>query len=259
MDLHAVSAMVSTHDRQNMIAPGKLPGAPSVTTDPVVRSRLHRWLRWLLPGVLVVGFVLVHRPFLRLLGGLLVAEQPRGSSASTFVLLPADRMTDYLAERLQSSPATQVLLIDEEPTRLDALGVRLSWVEERRQALLLRDIPAMSIQVLHGGARNDWERARVLRDWFRDHQDTEIAVVCDRFRSSRLRIILDRVLGPDTARVHIIALADRRYDETNWWRSKEGVMGCWDGFTRLAYVGCAGEGDPPIPLSDVDTYERSLP
>jgi hypothetical protein len=189
---------------------------------------------------------------------MLVTEQS-SSDACWIVLFPADRSADYVAERYRSHPETRVLLIDGEPTRLRTQGVQASWVSERRQALLQKGIRESEIQILDSQARNEWDRVRKLREWFIAYPDTEVVALCDRFHSRHLRIILDHVLGPDAGRVRITGLPDRRYDETNWWQSKEGVIGWWDAFSRLAFVALVGEGDPPEPILDADTYERALP
>ncbi len=131
--------------------------------------------------------------------------------------------------------------------------------QRERHFLETHAVPATVIQILPGETRNDWDRARILLDWMREHPEEHVALLCNRFGSRRLRIILDRVLGSDARRVHLVALADRRYDETNWWRSKDGVVAFWDGFSHLGYVSLAGEGDGPGPSWDADAWERSLP
>jgi len=73
------------------------------------------------------------------------------------------------------------------------------------------------------------------------------------------RIVLDTVLQPDhAARVEILALPDRRYDETNWWYSRRGVKGLFYGYLTLAYAWFQGEDVPPRKLWDPDDYERML-
>ena len=56
-----------------------------------------------------------------------------------------------------------------------------------------------------------------------------------------------------------MALADRRYNETNWWQSKDGMVNWWNGCLKLGYVWLAGEDVEPEPAWDPDAYERALP
>jgi hypothetical protein len=210
---------------------------------PAAVCRRRRGWRWLVAGALVLGVFLARGPLLRGLAGLLIAEGPDRAVAGV-VPVRGDRMHDAAAARVRDG-ATEVLLIERVPLRHEALGVIPVRTEIDRRALEARGAPAPAIRVLSEQTLDDWDGARVLRDWLRDRPEAHVAVLCDRFGSRRQRIILDRVLGPDAARVHVVALPDRRYDETNWWRSKDGVAGWWEGLVTLGYVWLAGEGDKP--------------
>jgi hypothetical protein len=215
-------------------------------------------LGWLVLGALLVGLGLAHRPLLRLAAGALVADDSDGGAPW---LVPFDdgQVYTYAAERCRADAETRVLLIERAPDRLQALVGFPSWAEERRRMLLARGVAARAVEVLPAATEDDWDGARALRGWLADHPGARVAVLCDRFRSRRLRIVFDRVLGPDADRARVVAVPDRRYDETNWWRSKDGLVGWWDGFVSLGYTGLIGEGNPPTPLWDPDAYERGLP
>lgn len=229
------------------------PSAPAVAAQ----TRPRRLLRWLLFGVLLLALFLGRASLLRGLAGLLIADEPDGG-ATEIVLLRGDRMHDAAAGRVREGRAVEVLLIAKVPLRHEALGVVPLRTEIDRRALEDRGVSASVIRTLPGQARDDWDAARALHDWLRDHPEAQAAVLCDRFGSRRLRVLLDRVLGPDAARVHVMGLPDRRYDETNWWRHKDGLAGWWDGAVALGYVWLAGEGDKPRAKWDLDAYERAL-
>jgi hypothetical protein len=210
---------------------------------PAAICRRRRGWRWLVAGALVPGVFLARGPQLRGLAGLLTAEGPDRAVAGV-VLVRGDRIHDAAAARVRDG-AAEVLLIERVPLRYEALGVIPVRTEIDRRALEARGVPAPAIHVLSEQTHDDWDGARVLNGWLRDHPGAHVAVLCDRFGSRRQRIILDRVLVPDAARAHVVALPDRRYDETNWWRSKDGLASWWEGFVGLSYVSLAGEGEKP--------------
>jgi hypothetical protein len=207
------------------------------------KSKIRKALPWLVAAGLVVALYLGRAPLLRGLGGLLIADEPDRAAAAV-LLVRGDRRHDAAAARVRDG-AGEVLLIERVPLRYEALGVVPTQTETNGRALEARGVPASAIHVLSEQTRDDWDGARVLHDWLREHPGADVAVLCDRFGSRRERIILDRVLGPDASRVRVVALPDRRYDESNWWRSKDGLARWWDRFVSLCYVWAAGEGDEP--------------
>ena len=66
------------------------------------------------------------------------------------------------------------------------------------------------------------------------------------------------MLGGDTRRIGVHALVDRRYDETNWWKSRCGVKSLMLGVIELAFAVCRGENYPNSGHWDPDRYERAL-
>jgi hypothetical protein len=215
-------------------------------------------LRWLVVGALLVGTALARGPLLRLAARPLIAGGPE-AGAAWLVPLDGDEVTERVAECCRAAPEARVLLIQRAPDRLEALGIVPPWAEGRRRVLLARGVPAAAVEVLAGATASDWDRARALRGWLEGHPGARVAVLCDRFHSRRLRLILDRALGAEAGRARVTAVPDRGYDETNWWRCKAGLLGWWDGYTGLGYVWLAGEGDRPLPPPDADDYERGLP
>jgi hypothetical protein len=209
-------------------------------------------------GGLLLALFLGRAPLLRGLAGLLVAEDP-DADANWLLLNSGDGAHDVAANRFRDGGRVRVLLIESVPGPLEVLGVLPQSSEIARRALEARGVPGSAIRVLPGEARDDWGRARVLRGWLRDHPGAHVSVLCRQFGTRRLRVILDRALGPDGARAHLEALPDRRYDETNWWASADGRAAWLNQSVKLAYVWVAGEGDNPEPAWGPDACERALP
>jgi len=66
-------------------------------------------------------------------------------------------------------------------------------------------------------------------------------------------------MGPGPAgHVKILALASPRYDETNWWRSREGSRELAFGLLSRAYVYSGGSLIEDIEPWDPDKLEKSL-
>jgi hypothetical protein len=228
---------------------------PSLEKSPIVRPR--GWRRWLLAGGILLALFLARAPLLRGLAGLLIAEEP-GPIGEALVLMGGNLDWQRVAEQIRASKGVQVLVIGRAPYRLEEFGVLPSYAEWEQRALASCGAPVSAIHILPGQTRDDWDRARVLHDWLRAYPDAHVAILCPRFGSRRLKIILERTLGLDAGRAHVMALADRGYDETNWWHGKDGTVNCWNAFVRLTYTWLAGEGDPPGPAWDLDAYERAL-
>jgi hypothetical protein len=222
------------------------------------RRAWRRGVYVLLTGALLLSLALFRTPLLRGAAGLLIAGGQE-SASPWLVVMDSGLDPDLVASLFREGAPPRVVLIEPAPDRLQALGILPPPTDLEKGALERRGVPPPSIDVLPGLARDDWDRARALRDWLQDRPGAHADVLCKRFGSRRMRIILGRVLGAAAARVRVVALADRRYDETDWWQSKKGVDDCWHGFVGLTYVWLAGEGDKSGPAWDPDAYERALP
>jgi hypothetical protein len=100
---------------------------------------------------------------------------------------------------------------------------------------------------------------RELQDWLAEHPDVSVSLVCDGFQSGYWGRVLDRTLPEaQRGRVAVHPLRDRRYDETNWWRSRTGWKDYWSAVVNWGYLGACGEDRPVQPEWDPDAYERAL-
>jgi uncharacterized SAM-binding protein YcdF (DUF218 family) len=194
---------------------------------------------------------------LRGLSRLLVVDESHAGTTCV-ALLGGDGRHDRAAGFYHDGRARQVLLVQSYPDRLEALRLVPSRDEVDRQALLARGVPDAAVTVIPGQARDDWERVRALRPWLQDHPGVHVHLVCERFGSRRLQLLCRRVLGPDAARVHLLALAPGDYDETNWWQSKEGLLDFLRQVVVLTYAWVAGERTALWHDWDPDAYEAGL-
>ena len=123
----------------------------------------------------------------------------------------------------------------------------------------LRGVADSAIRTLDGTASDIWCAARVLGQWLQDHPDAQVEFYEDRFQSRNLSCAAGQVLESSIAnRVFYHALPDPRYDETNWWRSRDGVKAFMFAHLSLIYTGFHGEPEEFNPSWNPDDYARDL-
>jgi hypothetical protein len=92
-----------------------------------------------------------------------------------------------------------------------------------RRELLARHVPPEAVTVLRGEPCNDWATAGALAAWIGDHPGRCVLLLCDQFHSGQMRRAMDAALEPKAAAaVHVSALPNRVYDDTNWWTRRGG-------------------------------------
>lgn len=206
----------------------------------------------------VVATVVLHAPALQSLGMLLVVDE-RVASADAVVVVSGDRSIDEAARFVREQRAGEVLLIEPYPTRLVRYGVLRPRAEQDRLQLIARGVPESAVVVLEGEANGNWESARRLGRWLNEHPDRRVLILRDRFHGRYQRHIVNTVLDESAAgRVSYCGLKDRRFDESNWWRSRSGIKEFIASAMDLAHVLVCGESPPAVEWWDPDKYERQL-
>ena len=170
-----------------------------------------------------------------------------------------DRGYDQAARLYHEDTSRRIILTKPSPSRLAQIGAVSSFDVISWRELAARGVRKDAIVPIDGTWQNPWQEARRIGTWLKERPDAELLLLCDRFNSRRWWYILDKVLEADTAgAVQILALPDRRYNETNWWKSRRGVKDLFYGYVRLAYAWCQGENIPERECWDPDEYERIL-
>jgi hypothetical protein len=206
-----------------------------------------------------VLLLVFHAPLLRFAAGLLVVDDPLPSTPPYVVIFGGDRRFDVAADLCRRGAARGVVLIEGYPERLVREGILPPRHEFAQQTLVSRGVGQDSITILTGGARSEWHAARLLAGWISRRPDASVAVLCDRFESRRQKRIIAAALGADKMRsVSVRALSDRRFDERNWWTSREGVKWVFICAVGAAYDYLCGEPDLSSPDWSPDEYEQTL-
>jgi hypothetical protein len=200
----------------------------------------RRWLVGFL--VLIVAFYVFRVSLLRGAAELLVIDEPIERSDYVLLLSHGDDRFEEAGRLYRDGLAPGVLFLADPPDRLERMGLFASRETVTLQELGIAGVPPSAVSVLHSPEKNDWSRARCLGDWMEAHLDAGVTVLVPRFMSRKCRAVFTRVLGSTkSGRLRWRALTERDYDESNWWRHKEGMLDVFQGYVRCCYVELHGE------------------
>jgi hypothetical protein len=218
----------------------------------------RRWVRRLLFVLILAGAVYLARgPLLRGLASFLIVEDS-GQEVDALVPLDGDHLYETTGLLVRNDVSRRVLLLQTPPDRLERMGVMPDPITVARRELASDNVPESAVEVIRAAKGGDWNRARALRDWLKEHPDARVCVLCDRFASRRTRYVFDQKLGGAAAQVQWRALPDRRYDERNWYDSKVGVLALFDSYLSLTQVWLYGDALGDRDEWDPDKYQSDL-
>lgn len=102
-------------------------------------------------------------------------------------------------------------------------------------ALLERlGVPRSDIVVLTapGGSSSTIEDALMFRGYAEQHAVRRVLVVTSMFHTRRTRWIMRRALDGLPVQLIMVPAADRRFDETNWWRTEAGMLAYFQEYVK---------------------------
>jgi hypothetical protein len=227
---------------------------------PAEKQRRRSWRYGLLGVVLVAACLYTFRaPILRGVASYLVVDEPFAAADYVLIQPYGDGRYDRAAELYHEGRVRSILLVKRRPTRLERMGLVPTFEALTQQALTARGVPAEAITMIPGPVRTDWERARSFHTWLEHQSVVRVLVLCDRFGGRKLRYIFDQMLGPNyAARVRLLSLPDREFDESNWWQKRSGAVDIFDTYVRLAFTRFVGEGSEEWREWDPKEYEKTL-
>ncbi|HEY3966487.1 MAG TPA: hypothetical protein VGM05_18135 [Planctomycetaceae bacterium] len=210
------------------------PPVPPAATS----NRRSRWTRRLLFAiVLLLAVGAFHGWLLTGLASCLVFEDPPAPTAAV-LLLDGDRQFDTAA-RLYREGRRTILVYRSRPDRLVRMGVLPQGDELARRELSKRGVSNEDVVVLAGELNSKSVIAAAVGNWLREHPEQTASVLCDRFTSRVWKLNLQWPADPGvTERVRIVAIPNRRFNETNWWQSKPGLLAFANGFLRYGFHAC---------------------
>ena len=227
----------------------------SVTTRFRFRFRKRRIAALVL---LAMTAALLHQPILHLAARPLVVEDEFNAMEYVWVT-KCDRCFDRAAELVRSGQARRVLIVEQDATRLTKLGILPEWADVARRELDIRGVVAEQITVVRQAGTNPWHWARSAHQWTRSQEPLSLVVLCDRFHSRDQQLILRaKFSARQFHATSLLALPNRRFDETNWWRSRTGVKAFFAAHYSLVYDWAIGEPMETEWQWDPDLYEKAL-
>ncbi len=240
-------------------ATASTPPATNSPASAAVISTRRRWrrLRRVCAVVCLLLLAVFHVPILQGIGSLLIVNGTPASPGAV-VLMSGDGQYTAAARAFQSNPELVILKPEFTKTRLEELGIWPDRVAEFHRELTRRGIPDEQQVVLRGPARNEWEAMELLNEWLARDNPAQIAALCDEFQTRRLQWVVSSVLQSRASQVGIQPLADRRYDSTNWWKSRAGIRTVILAGISLATSAFHRTQPLPPPRWNPDDYEQQL-
>jgi len=225
----------------------------------VAHRTSRRLVCWIgLASSVLVCLWLARGPLLRGLASGLIVEDDLPEKAAVW-LGEGEGSLDIAALFYQEGLTRAVLVTRPEPDRLVQIGILPSWETLVQDQLARRGVPRRTLQFLGSHCRSEWDSARAFGAWFAQHSELRVIVLCSRFNSRERLVVLTQILGSEAvARIHLMALADRRYDENNWWKTRAGVKDFFHGWLGLLYARLLGEPPRRAEPWDPDRYQSEL-
>jgi hypothetical protein len=150
------------------------------------------------------------------------------------------------------------LVLSVPPKLAQRLGALPPNFESAKRALAKRGVAAEKLRSLSSISDSNWDCARCLGTWLDGHKDCRVTFLCGRFEGRKWRYLLDALVSPaDVERVHLRPVRNPEYDETNWWKCKDGQLDFFNGAVGYAHALLIGEGEVAPPW-DPDQYEKTL-
>lgn len=183
----------------------------------------------------------------------LIVEGSASFSAPVVLLHQSKPFFDETAALYRAAIAPQILVIQKPLSRSELLGA-YGPGDRSTVRLSLRGIPEELLANIWCKDRRAWAFATALRTWLIEHPRSRLILLCERFESRRARLILDRVLdAEDRDRAFVVPVRDPLFDETSWWKRKEGQLALFNNYTALIYS--YFNGDSGSTESDLNPAE----
>ena len=177
---------------------------------------------------------------------LLSADQPprRGDAVALFLSeLESAAAFEEAAELYRLGWTTEILLIPQSPDRLERLGVFPRAEQEVVSRLKTLGVPSVAIHPLGETLQLVSPDLRPLKKWLLEDKQRTVTCLVAPFSSRRHVVVTNSRLHEERQRVHWVSMSDDRFDATNWWQSRQGVLMIFCETIRLAHVFLYGPGD----------------
>jgi|GEM_PF-2540478 len=247
-----------TAHKSPAILKGTTIGPASASQTDSVRTKTSRWKRRLLiTAVCLFSLSLFHAPILTTYALLLTVDSSHNESVSTVAIGQSLGGPTSITEAVAlygKQRVDRVLIVTEQPNRLHQLEVLQTFEATAQRILIENGVPESAIQILH--------RRPGLCEWLEKNPKSQVVVMVHRFALQKEAWAAEHEFGADCAsRIQWQAIADDRFDASNWWQHRQGVLLVFDESISLAHILLGGtpETDSDCCLDwDADQYEEEL-
>jgi hypothetical protein len=211
--------------------------------------------------MLVALVSVFHVPILTFVGELLVVEDPLQPVDAVVVKGVAGSHVPFaeVAEIYNKGLARQIILIEDRSVRIVALGIVPPLEPLMRRELSSRGVPDSALTVISGRFSSNWKSAHALAGWIEEHPGARVIAMSEQLSSRENAHVYAAVLGPAAAgRLLWNPYPDRRYDPTNWWRVRQGILCVFGNYVSLVHTYVFGEPTGVVEPWDPDKFERDL-
>ncbi|NNE55784.1 MAG: YdcF family protein [Flavobacteriales bacterium] len=201
------------------------------------RHLSKRWVRVMLTGTALLILLFIFRfPILRGFGNHLIDEDPLTHSNAIAVLggNSVERGL-YAAHLYDQGIAPQIICTGGNiPGVLEALDTTLFEAEITKQILVNAGIPAERITILTEST-STFEESEEIFNWCHAQGIDTITIVSSRFHTRRVRNVFESLFDHGTTVPVFSGAPSTRYDESEWWKSEEGLIMVNNEYMKLLY------------------------
>ena len=210
---------------------------PSAEPARPARRRLAWALAVLL--VLLAAMAAAHRPLLRGLARAWIVGPPaEAAPRADAVVVSAGARPEVFQQAMElwrAGTAPRIIVTRCETRPTDRAGITTPFVELRRSWLDEAEVPESAREFIGEEIRLLSQEMAVVRAWAATNQVRRLLLPTEPFSTRRVAWLARRQLTPLGIETVPIPVPGPHYSVTNWWRTKEGLLGMENEWAWLAY------------------------
>ena len=196
-------------------------------------SRLRRLvvIGLLTPLLLAAFLVLAHRPLLVGFAHLFRVDNPAPSDVIVMLLGGTPHRAEKAAQLYKIGIAPKIILCRERPDPVfqqDASDLIKDY-------LVRLGVPSQAIEILPVEVTSTKDEAERVSAYLGQHPARRITVVTTAFHTARAGWIFRRILKNDSVDVRTAAAKDPGFDESNWYRTEDGLIFYFNELIKTIY------------------------
>ncbi|MGV3773293.1 MAG: YdcF family protein [Verrucomicrobiales bacterium] len=128
------------------------------------------------------------------------------------------------AELHKKGLAPLILVMNPEPSPTTEINLTPSEAELTRLVLYKEGVQATNIIVAPMRVSSTFDETLAVKEWAASNQVQSLIIPTGLFHTRRARWIFERTLKGENIKLLFVAIPERKYSETNWWKHEEGII-----------------------------------